>query len=179
MSDQVPELRAAFTQAGWKGIEWTPAVGTPVVDCLFFGGFATCAVVLAEATSDVTNSWTDVQGLLAQLRIEGLINKSKDLYLVFVVERVDEELTAELQRALDDTRVCRKICLERRGRSLRETLNDIPFFPTPGTSPPKEALAGEEEELIEGLPAKVRSDLQQRSPEQILTRLLDGEYEVK
>lgn len=178
MSDQVSELRAAFIHAGWRGIEWAPAVGTPAVDGLFFGGFATCAVVLAQATPDVTNRWTEVQGLLAQLRIEGLIDKSKDLYLVFVVERVDEDSTAELQRALDDTRVCRKICLERRGRSLRETLNDIPFFPTPGTMPPKAELAGEDEELIEGLSPKVRSDLQKRSPEQILTRLLDGEYEV-
>jgi hypothetical protein len=178
LSDQVSELRAAFIHAGWRRIDWTPAVGAPAVDGLFFGGFATCAVVLAQAAPGVTNSWTDVQGQLAQLRIDGVIDKSKDLYLVFVVERVDEESTAELQRALDDTRVCRKICLERRGRSLRETLNDIPFFPTPGTSRPTEALPGEDEELIEGLPPKVRSDLQKRSPEQILTRLLDGEYEV-
>ena len=113
------------------------------------------------------------------MRSDQVIDGSKDLYLIFVVETIEDDSTAEVQRALDDVRVCRKICLERRGRLLSEVLDDIPFFQTPSAAEPAKAGTVDPESVIAGLSSKVRGDLDMRSPEQVVRRLINGEYESR
>ena len=138
MRDSGAELCRAFLDAGWEVMDSNRELGHPAIHGLFVGGFATCALVLAEGVSAVAMNWRDVQGELVQLRSDRVIDPTMDLYLIFVVGRIENDSTAELQRALDDNRVCRKICVERRGRSMRETLEDIPFFTTSATVAPGE-----------------------------------------
>lgn len=176
MSDFGTELRQAFLGAGWEVLDSNQEPDHPAINGFFVGGFATCALVLARDVSTVAENWRDVQGVLVQLLSERVIDSAKDLYLIFVVEQIENESTAELQRALDDNRVCRKICVERRGRSARETLEDISFFSTPATVGPGEPKVPAVHAVIEGLPQKVLVDLERRAPEQIVERLLKGEY---
>ncbi len=179
MSSSAADLSRAFLDAGWQPVDCEKVPGPPVIHGVFFGGFATCAVVLSESAADVTSIWRNVQGVLAELRSDKVIDGSKDLYLIFVVETIEDDSTAELQRALDDVRVCRKICLERRGRLLSEVLDDIPFFRTPGAAPPAKARPVDPGNVIAGLSSKVRGDLDMRSPEQVVRRLINGEYESR
>ena len=148
-----------------------------MIDGLFSGAFATCAVVLSANASDAAATWLDAQGELVKLKTDHVIDGSKDLYLIFVVETVEDASAGKLQRALDDVRVCRKICLERRGRSFTEVLDDVPFFRTPGTIMPVEEERPDLESDLAGLSAQVRRDLDMRSPEQMLARLINGDYD--
>ena len=179
MSTSAAELSRAFLEAGWQPVDREKAPGPPLIHGIFFGEFATCAVVLSESATDATSSWRNVQGVLAELRSDQVIDGSRDLYLIFVVETIEDDSTAEVQRALDDVRVCRKICLERRGRLLSEVLDDIPFFRTPSAAAPAKAGTVDPESVIAGLSSKVRGDLDMRSPEQVVRRLIDGEYESR
>lgn len=169
------KLRDAFESNGWR---WFELETSPEFDGLFSGGFATCAVVLSESASDVVRRWADFQGALAHLKAEKRLDELKDLYLVFIVERVDEASLGSVQRVLDDTRVCRKIILERGRRSLADTLDDIPFFSTPGTKLPADKGDVAQEVTPKGISAEIRQDLERRSAQHILERLLSGGYEV-
>lgn len=179
MSDSKAELRRAFLDAGWDALDSNNEPEDPAFHGLFVGGFATCAVVLAEGVSAVARNWRDMQGVLVQLRSERMVDPAKDLYLIFVVEQIENEMIDELQPVLDDNRVCRKICVERRGRSVREALEDISFFPTPATVASEEPKFPENDSVVEELPPKVRVDLERRAPEQIVERLLDGRYSTE
>jgi hypothetical protein len=177
VSDSTQSLRAEFESAGWREESPRPEGSEPRFDGIFSGGFATCAVVLASSSVEVAKTWPDYQGILAQLKVDGSIARDKDLYLFFVVDSVDQPSLGGLQRALDDTRVCRKVCPERRGRSLRDTLNDIPFFSTPGTETKGGESSLEQAKLMEGLPEDVQRDLERKSAKRILASLIAGEYE--
>lgn len=168
------QLVEEFSRNGWASIALD---AVPRFDGIFHGGFATCAVVLANESSRVVGDWADFQGALAQLRTAGRLDRQKDVYLVFVVDKIETSALGGIQQALDDTRVCRKIVLERKGRSIGDTLNDIPFFSTPGTERPAgEADDGDLSSLRE-IPAEARRDLERRSAEKVLERLIAGEYE--
>ena len=178
MSDWRNELRVAFEQAGWEqdAIELPRHVES--FDGMFSGSFATCAVVCSQSSDQAIRYWADIQGALAELRSDGSLTKSKDLYLLFLVETVEERTLGELQNILDNTRVCRKICLERRGRTLRETLADVPFFPTPGLPTADNDVIPEFFDILPSLPEIIQKDLERRSAEHILEKLVDGDYEV-
>jgi hypothetical protein len=172
-----PVLRTEFLDAGWRELI-RPVVTEGRLHGLFVGGFAVCGVRVAESSVEVTEAWPELQAFMAELKAEDLKDQERDYYLIFLVSRIDDASLAALQRLLDDTRVCRKICLELRGRTLGDTLReDLPFFSTPGT------MASVDETIIEeptltGIPAQVRRDLELKSAERILESLIAGAYEV-
>ena len=114
MSEWRDELRTTFIDAGWKEQSVELLKNVDPFDGLFSGGFAICAIVSSQSSTQAINYWADIQRALAELRGNGSLAKSKDLYLLFLVEKVDESTLSDLQNILDDTHVCRKICLERR-----------------------------------------------------------------
>ena len=65
---------------------------------------------------------------LGRLRDKKDVGMKKDLYLVFFIREFDAKEIQDLRDVINDTHVCRKICLELNGHSLKETLNDIPFL---------------------------------------------------
>ena len=178
MSEWKDEIQLAFEQAGWEeqSVELPHKVDS--LAGLFSGSFAICAVASSQSSDQVIEYWADLQGALAELISDGSLAKSKDLYLLFIVDTVEESTLGDLQNILDDTRVCRKICLERRDRSLAETLADVPFFPTPGLPPADDDSTSVILDAVMHLPDAIQSDLERRSAEYILGRLVNGEYEV-
>ena len=178
MSEWKDEIRQAFEQARWEeqSVELPHKVES--FAGLFSGSFAICAVASSQSSDQVIESWAELQGALAELKSDGSLAKSKDLYLLFVVESVEESTLGDLQNILDDTRVCRKICLERRSRNLAETLADVPFFTTPGLPPVDDNSTSEIFDAIMQLPEAIQSDLERRSADYILGKLVNGEYEV-
>ena len=171
-------MRTTFEKAGWKEQVVELLQNMEPFDGLFSGGFAICAIVSSQSSSQAIKYWPDVQGALAELRGNGSLAKSKDLYLLFLVETIDESTLGDLQKILDEPRVCRKICLERRNRNLAETLDDVPFFLTPGLSPAKDDATLEIVDAVSDLSRLIQSDLERRSAEHILNKLVNGKYEV-
>lgn len=178
MSEWRDELRTTFERAGWKEETIELPRNVESFDGLFSGSFADCAIVCAQSSDQAIKDWAEVQGMLAELRVNGTLAKSKDLYLFFLVETVDESTLDDLQDILDDTRVCRKICLERRARTLEETLDDVPFFLTPGLPPSEDDTTVKIVDALSDLPEPILNDLERRSAEYILDRLVEGDYEV-
>lgn len=178
MSEWEDEIRVAFEQAGWEkqSVELPHKVES--FAGLFSGSFAICAVASSQSSDQVVETWADLQGALAELKSGGLLAKSKDLYLLFVVDSVEESTLGALQNILDDTRVCRKICLERRNRNIAETLADVPFFPTPGLPSVDDNSTSVIIDAEMHLPEAIQSDLERRSADYILRKLVNGEYEV-
>lgn len=173
---ETKELQEAFLAAGWtEGNLKSDQV--ELFDGLFFGTYAICAVALAPSVEQILGCWSSLQGRLAELKVQNEQFRHKDIYLLLVVETVNDELIGELQRILDDTRVCRKICLEKRQRSITETLQDVPFFPTPGTLRASEVPQDEMLENEIALRDDIRTDLEKRGAERILDKLLNGQYE--
>jgi hypothetical protein len=177
MTAWTPVVRTEFLNAGWQELIRS-AVTEGWLHGLFVGGFAVCGVRIAQSSAEVTEVWPELQALMGELKTEERKDQERDYYLIFVVNRVDDTSLAALQRMLDDTRICRKICLELRGRTLGDTFrDDVPFFSTPGTkSDVGEAFT--EDSPLAGIPDTVQRDLELKSAERILDSLIGGEYEV-
>ena len=179
MADWRQAIRDEFRGVGWHELPMPmPKQAGGEFDGLFSGDFAVCAIRVAGSAREVVNIWLELQAALAEFKLERLIDSGKDLYLLFVIDQVDEGSLVDLQRVLDDTRVCRKICLERRGRTIKEMLQDILFFSTPRTTAREEESRQAADVRLEGIPERVQRDLERRSPERILEALIAGEYEV-
>jgi hypothetical protein len=173
-----PVVRTEFLNAGWQELIRSAVTDGSPLHGLFVGGFAVCGVRIAESSAEVIEIWPQLQALMGELKTEERKNQERDYYLIFVVDRVDDTSLAALQRMLDDTRICRKICLELRGRTLGDTLrDDVPFFSTPGTTSDVEVSLSEDAPLA-GLSDRVQRDLELKSAERILDSLIQGEYEV-
>jgi hypothetical protein len=176
MTDWPSEIRAEFLNAGWQELS-RAAVAEGQLHGLFVGAFAVCGVRVAESSFEVTDTWAALQASMAELKTEDLKDQPRDYYLIFIVNRVDDLSLRELQRVLDDTRVCRKICLERLGRSLGETLrDDIPFFSTPGTTSGAEPFVPDIP--LDGVSESVQRDLELKSAERILEALVATHLKV-
>lgn len=178
MTEPHKELAEAFEAAGWEKLLPQYPDADVTFDGLFSGTFAVFAVLIANAPDSIRTGWTDYQGTLAQLLVDEVIDRKKDVYLVIIVEEVKQQMLEWLHRVLDDSHVCRKICLERRGRDLRETLDDIPFFSTPGTQPALDRELPSDGNAIDSIPAMVRRDLERMSAERILEKLVTKGYEA-
>lgn len=178
MNGEIAELRQLFIDAGWQDGCHKLSDDSSELHGLFSASFAVFAFAYSESSDSIVPNWSSMQGELAELRSKGILDKSKDIYLLFIVEAVEEDTLGELQSILDDTRVCRKICLERRGRSLSETLDDVPFFLTPGVPAIDERQTSPAIETFVELPINVQEALEKRSDRAILDALLAGEFDV-
>ena len=176
MVDRKPELRTAFLGGGWKEVGVDPTSTGVEFDVLMSVEYATCAAVVTASGAEAVALWAETQAALAQLRIDGVLNPKLDLYLVFLVERLADSEIQGLQLVLDDTRVCRKICVELGDRSITEALDDIPFFATAKTRTGEDGFVRALPAAFEVIPDEVQHDLVLRSADTILNKLLAGEY---
>jgi len=55
---------------------------------------------------------------MSDLRENKAVGMAKDLFLIFIVLDIDVSELSGLQPIVNDTHVCRKICIERKGRTL-------------------------------------------------------------
>ena len=172
------KLRMCFEEAGWEARPEELLTDIKYFGGLFSGGFAICAVAICPSSDHAIECWSSLQGALTDLKVKGSIDKSKDLYLLFVVDLVNDDSLGKLHKILDDTRVCRKIVLNRRNRTLADTLDDVPFFRTPGVGRTDTIAISDDVDVVSGVSDTVKWDLERRSAEYILKKLMDGEYEV-
>lgn len=183
MKNDADQIALAFKEAEWEEVPLSHDMEEAGLNGIFVSGYAAVGVVIAGSTSDVVSCWTDCQLQMSDLRENKTVGMEKDLYLIFIVLDIDVSELSGLQTIVNDTHVCRKICIERKGRTLEETLMDTPFLKvvvqpkkTDTEAPDAAVIIGEY-----GMPHHLLNDLSSRSPEAILDRFLDGEYkkEVK
>jgi len=161
---------------GWNAIPLNPKLERLGFCGVYGCCFAVCGFVSHAAASEVLAEWAECQVQMAELEESRPASHQKDLYLVFVVPRIEKESQTDLLRILSDTHVCRKLCIETSGRTLEEAIRDLPFVNT--ATPPAQ---DDKEKVIPllatlDLPSELKQDLGKRSPQVILRKLLNNKY---
>ena len=182
MKSDAEQIAYLFKEADWDEIPLSNEMEEAGFTGIFVSGYAAVGVIIARSIIDVVNSWIDCQLQMSDLRENPAVGKSKDLYLIFIVSDIDVSALFDLQTIVNDTHVCRKICIERKGRTLEETLMDTPFL----------KLVDHDEKIDSQVPNVVMelskkhgmsnlllNDLSTRSAGAILERLLSGAYKNK
>jgi hypothetical protein len=178
MRSHSDQIRHFFETSGWTEI---PPI-EDLTECgkmaIYTCEYATVGIVMAPKEGKIIECWADCQVRMSDLRKNPKVGTKKDLYLIFIVEHIDENARLPLQMVTNDTHVCRKICIERSGRMLDEALMDIPFLKI-------EEQKGERYSEIKSIlpefggrkfSKQLLKDLATRSANTILDRLLTGKY---
>lgn len=172
------QVSNVFREDGWQALSLSEEAQKAGLLVAHACSFAAAGVVIAENVDQVLLSWADCQAAIAKFREDETVGHKKDLYLIFVVPAIDQSKLAALQVILDDTHVCRKICLEQAGRSLEETLPDSGLltshkYPETSDSSVPDAV---KQLMSKGLSKQLLGDLASRSPRTVLDNLLAGKY---
>jgi len=178
MKSDTEQIAYLFKEANWDEIPLSNEMEKAGLNGIFLSAYAAVGVVIASSTSDVVTCWTDCQLQMSDLRENQAVGKNKDLYLIFIVSDIDVSALFDLQTIVSDTHVCRKICIERKGRALEEALMDTPFLKVVGQEKEKDdQLPDVAADLVShGISHQLLEDLARRSPKKILERLLAGKY---
>ena len=178
MRSDSEQIRHFFETSGWTEISPIENLKECGKMTIYTCEYATVGIVIASKEGKIIECWADCQVRMSDLRKNPKVGAKKDLYLIFIVEHIDENARLSLQMVTNDTHVCRKICIERGGRMLDEALMDIPFLKI-------EEQKGERYlEIKSILPEfegrkfskQLLKDLATRSANTILDRLLTDKY---
>ena len=178
MRSDSAQIRHFFETSGWKEISPMEEFKECDEMVIYTCEYATVGIVIASSTEKIIACWVDWQVRMSDLRKNPKVGVRKDLYLIFIVEHIDENARLSLQMVTNDTHVCRKICIERGGRMLDEALMDIPFLKI-------EEQKGERYLEIKSILPEFEGrkfskpllkDLATRSANTILDKLLTGKY---
>ncbi len=182
MKSDTEQIAYLFKEANWDEIPLSNEMKEAGLNGIFLSGYAAVGVAIASSVSGVVTCWIDCQLQMSDLRENQAVGKNKDLYLIFIISDIDVSALFDLQTIVNDTHVCRKICIERKGRTLEETLMDTPFL----------KLVDHDEKIDSQVPNAVMelskkhgmsnlllNDLSTRSAGAILERLLSGTYKNK
>ncbi len=178
MKNDIAIVADVFKEAGWGGISLSDTMKQAGLGGIFVSSYAAVGVVIAESTNYVLANWIECQLQMSDLRANKDVGEKKDLYLLLIVSDIDESMLPDLQTVVNDTHVCRKICVERKERALEEVLMDTPFLKVVGHEEEKEGqMPGVAADLAShGMPHQLLEDLARRSSKKILERLLAGKY---
>jgi hypothetical protein len=169
-----PELKAiqeTFERAGWKAI---PLRGSEALQTAFKSSYATAGILITDSVGQVLDTWETAQETLRELRSSDPNLRDNDAYLVIVVPRVDMGADS-LREVLNNTYVCRKVCVEVDGRTIEEALKELPFFAA-ATTEDGSTMKAESGTSSEDLPELPLEDLRKASAEVILEGLLQEKY---
>lgn len=169
-----------FASPGWQQIDVGRRSGVAALDGVFESTYALVGVVVASDVEHVLKHWSEWQVAMAEFQASKNNGSPKDRYLVFVVSEIPGGAQDALQAVLSNTKVCRKICLERHGRSIEETFMDTPFhIRIAGSQTRSEDQFAGGVDGLEGtlLSNRILEDLARRSEDVIVERLLNNEYE--
>jgi hypothetical protein len=168
---QLERIQRAFEGARWTTIALDDSKR---LQAAFAISYALAGILIADGVEQVLVAWEGAQEALRELKNSSPIFSDNDAYLVIVVPRIDVP-TDRLNEVLDNTYVCRKVCVEIDGKTTEEALSELPFFAVSSSNgnltnkadiePSKSALS----ELL-------LQDLRKASPETLLQSLLDGKY---
>lgn len=172
MADLDPDRVAAELETlGWRRLS-LPVTALGTLGLLVQSSVAVAAVVTEPGQFRVAGAWRDCQTALADLVSQGQIPREKDRYLVFLVQALHEDDIPELARALADTHVARKLCIELGSAPLGETLAKSVILGGP-------RIVEETSSVPTGpvVPESVLEQLTSKAPEKILDALLAGELQ--
>jgi len=169
-------IAAVLSAAGWRELPVGSGSTGQLLLAAFTCSFATVAFVPLDNAVDVAARWAECQVQFGHLVEQGKAAHRKDLYLVFLVPHIAKEAESGLSVVLGDTHVCRKICVEIRGREFAEVLKELPFVARRSSDCPPSA--GNVIPLLAAvdLASDLKDDLGKRSAPAILKKLLDGKY---
>lgn len=178
MTADTEEITRLFVSMGWTSLPLRESLINSRFSGVYVSGYAAIGVLLLSNSEEVITGWTDYQETMLHIRKQETVGSEKDLYLLLIVPKIDPNDASQLQPILDDTHVCRKILLERKDRSLIETLADSPFL---GLNVTDNKTVAETRSLAEELgsqilPIPLLRDLATRSPRFVLSRAIQGEY---
>lgn len=174
MKQDIEQVSEIFRAANWNEIPLSEEMQQPCLNGVYVCDYAAVGVVVCSTVKDVLSRWADCQVQISDLRQHVAVGLDKDLYLTFIFPEIDTTALGALQSIINDTHVCRKICIERRERTLKEALMDTPFF----------KVVDQEKQLPEapidfedhGLSQQLLEDLARRSSSVVLQKLLSGKY---
>lgn len=122
----------------------------------------------------ILETWESAQEMLRELRNSDANLRDNDAYLVMVLPRVDTRVDS-LREVLNNTDVCRKVCVEIDGRTVEKALEELPFFAV-AKATAKFTLEAEIGTSTKDMPEQLLDDLSKASAEVILERWLQEKY---
>jgi len=178
MENSVDNLRTALATCGWQEVEMTEAERKAGLNGVFYCEYAFVGVIFTEDARAVLSSWAPSQAALADRRKENASDRLKDAYMLFLLDRIDDEQAAQLADIMSDTHECRKICISLEKKTLEEAIRDLPFVCGKPQGEEMESPADSAAEFGDaGLPTKLLNDLAGRSADTILENLMAGQYQ--
>jgi hypothetical protein len=140
----------------------------------FTNSYALVGVLIANDVQQVLRMWEGGQEEVRALKSSTPALRDKDAYLVIMVPNIDAQ-TDRLNEVLDNTYVCRKVCVEIDGKTIEQALNELPFFAVNSENDGR-PIEGGIEPLEHGLSEALLQDLRKASADTLLQNLLDGKY---
>lgn len=178
MEHDLDHLKAILATCGWRHMEMAEAERKAGLNGVFCCEYAIVGVIFAEDASVVLSSWAPSQAALADRRKESAADRLKDAYMLFLLDRIDDEQTARLADIMSDTHECRKVCVVLEKRTLEEAVRDLPFACGKPQNEEMESPADNTRELrAAGLSPRLLKDLAGRSADAILRNLMAGQYQ--
>lgn len=165
------QLQEVFSSKAWDA---KSLPSDSKLDGLYESQFVIVGVMLCGDVNQIMELWPAGQGDLAALQLG---DAPKDLYLVFVVNNIDDDELSGIQAVIDDTQVCRKICIELAGRELNEGLLELSLFQQPEQVRKEKIVELGYSDGKALLTESILADLASRSAGKILDQLLDEGYE--
>jgi hypothetical protein len=150
---------------------------------VFENKYAVAGMVFAENVDEVEKVWISCQNYMSMLCADGIISSSaKDIYLIFFISCLDPDATSRLRQIIDNTYVCRKICVENGCSGIKELFRSVPLIKLISSEEKQINTSFEHNPIIDDvdLSDRIMDDLYKRSAEAIIKKLMNGEYdEVK
>lgn len=172
MPELTPEAAAAaMVQLGWEPVDLSPDDLFPLTG-VYESSFGITALVVAASTFKTPGAWARYQAAFADLVSEGRVPPEKDRYLVFLVPEIGKGEVPEIESALANTHLARKICLDARGRTAEDVLAESILLAGPRIVSEAETDLGSTV-----IPASILDDLGTRAAGVVLDRLIAGDYE--
>ncbi len=165
---------ALLDSGEWKSLELAKALTELGFKEVSVSLYAVVGIVIVSKTQTIIEIWATCQAEMLTFK-KGMGN-AKDFYLIFIVPEIDGVYASSLEKILNDTFVCRKICIEQQGRSLKEALRDsgLTAISESNKSIPIDVV---EQITNEGFPKGLITDLGSRSAEAIIQKLISNTYE--
>lgn len=178
MNEKIHDVTKLFLAAGWEEISLSADMEKAGLDAVYTDNCATTGVVISSTITDAKRIWIPCQAEMAELKTNEKVGTSKDLYLVFIIKEIDPGKIGDLRDLTNDTYVCRKICLGQNGRSLEETLRDLPFLGSVLQAEHKSTEDAVDKDIgfAQKLPKKLENDLARSSASRVLDNWLKGKY---
>jgi hypothetical protein len=164
-------IRRIFENAGWAMIELRDQKG---LHAGFTNSYALVGILVADDIEQVLHIWEGAQEEIRELKNATPTLRDNDAYLVIIVPNIDAQ-TDRLNAVLDNTYVCRKVCVEIDGKTIEQALDELPFFAV-SSSNDSRPIEGGIEPLEHSLSEALLQDLRKASADTLLQNLLDGKY---